>query len=133
MLSILVAFSVWLSGLPQLLDYNIPNPNSVRVSWYEYGHTTANGESYYPDSLTCASPNLPFNTILHLQVEDREVVVRVNDRGPFATCQEGKAIFPLRPHPTRKLDLSRGAFVALFGDKSIGVSEVKVVRVEWVN
>ena len=106
-------------------------PDSVRVSWYEYGDITANGEVYYPDNLTCASYDLPFNTILHLKYKNNEVVCRVNDRGPFATDSTGRAEYPLRRHPDRDLDLSRGTYRALFEELDSGVSNIKITKVEF--
>jgi len=59
------------------------------ASWYEpgwfSGKTTANGERLDPDALTCAHKLLPINTMLRVRnlENGREVVVRVNDRGPF--------------------------------------------------
>ncbi len=49
------------------------------------GQTTASGETFSPDDLTCAHRDYPFGTYLLVKNLDngREVVVRVNDRGPF--------------------------------------------------
>jgi rare lipoprotein A len=60
------------------------------ASWYGgkfHGRTTANGERFDSrDSLTAAHRTLPFNVCA--EVEDirsgRTVMVRINDRGPFA-------------------------------------------------
>ena len=49
------------------------------------GRRTASGERYDGDELTAAHPTLPFGTrvkVTHLG-NDNEVVVRINDRGPF--------------------------------------------------
>lgn len=50
-----------------------------------HGRTTASGETYDMYGLTCAHPSLPFGTVLEvLNLDnDREVTVRVNDRGPY--------------------------------------------------
>lgn len=85
------------------------------------------------NAMTCASPSLPFNTQLALAYGGREVWVRVNDRGPFKTDSTGHAIFPLQPHPVRRLDLSRAAFQALTGDTLLGVAPVYVLIVEEAN
>lgn len=45
----------------------------------------------------------------------KSVKVKVNDRGPFAVDSNGKAIKPLKPHPTRVIDLSKSARDALGG------------------
>jgi rare lipoprotein A len=51
----------------------------------DYTGSTASGESYDPRKFTCAHRTLPFGT--RLRVTDpksgRNVVVTVNDRGPF--------------------------------------------------
>ena len=57
-------------------------------TWYGPGFAgdpTASGEIFDPHKLTCASPWLPFNTILRVTstVTGKTVTVRVNDRGPF--------------------------------------------------
>lgn len=58
------------------------------ASWYGepfHGRTTASGEVYDMNRLTCAHRTLPFGTRLHVRnlENGRTVVVRVNDRGPF--------------------------------------------------
>ncbi len=49
------------------------------------GRPTADGETYDMHAMTAAHPTLPFNTILRVTnlENNRSVVVRVNDRGPF--------------------------------------------------
>jgi rare lipoprotein A len=58
------------------------------ASWYGTkfdGRRTASGERYDMHQLTAAHPTLPFGTLVQVtNVENgRQVVVRVNDRGPF--------------------------------------------------
>lgn len=50
-----------------------------------HGRKTSNGETFDMHGLTCAHRTLPFNTWLEVKnlANDRTVVVRVNDRGPF--------------------------------------------------
>ncbi|MBN2460641.1 MAG: septal ring lytic transglycosylase RlpA family protein [Candidatus Cloacimonetes bacterium] len=50
-----------------------------------HGRQTSNGEIFDMYKLTCAHKNLPFDTILKVTNLDnnRSVIVRVNDRGPF--------------------------------------------------
>lgn len=60
-----------------------------RASWYGpkfHGKLTANGEQYDMHQLTAAHRTLPFNSIVKVQNLDngKEVMVRINDRGPFA-------------------------------------------------
>lgn len=77
------------------------------------GRTTASGERYDKNKLTCAHLSLPFGTVLRVTSleSNRSTVVRVNDRGPFA--------------PGRIIDLSRRAAEAL-GIISAGKGRVRV-------
>lgn len=77
-------------------NISFPDKNAVgnkieegRASWYGpnfHGKLTANGERYDMRKLTAAHRTLPFNTILKVKNLDngKEVMVRINDRGPFA-------------------------------------------------
>ena len=49
------------------------------------GARTSSGERVHHDSLTCAHRTYPFGTLLKVRNtrNDREVIVKVNDRGPF--------------------------------------------------
>ena len=103
---------------------------TTKVSWYGKrfeGKKTASGEIFYKDSLTCASPTLPFGTLIEVINPNNgaSVVVRVNDRGPYKVNSEGKAIFPLQPHPYRDFDLSRAAF------DSIGNLDKGILKVQY--
>jgi rare lipoprotein A len=89
------------------------------ASWYgpESGSQTANGERFRPDGITAAHTTLPLPTYLEVTALDtgRRIVVRVNDRGPFARG--------------RLIDLSRGAAEQL-GVRAQGVAPVRVRVVE---
>lgn len=78
-----------------------------------HNRKTSNGETFNMHGLTCAHKTLPFNTWLEVRnlANDRTVVVRVNDRGPFV---EGRII-----------DLSLGAAKAI-GMVVTGVQEVEI-------
>ena len=90
------------------------------ASWYgnESGNRTANGERFRPGWITAAHTTLPLPTYVEVTALDtgRRIVVRVNDRGPFAQSQ-------------RIIDLSRGAAEQL-GIKARGHAPVRVRRVE---
>jgi rare lipoprotein A (peptidoglycan hydrolase) len=65
-----------------------------RASWYGaqfHGRTTANSEVFNKETLSAAHKTLPLNTYLLITNLDnnRQLVVRVNDRGPFV---EGRDI-----------------------------------------
>ena len=87
------------------------NSRVVTASWYKHGKTTANGEHFNPEGLTAAHKKLPFGTILLLTHEDKSVIVRINDRGPFIKGRE--------------IDLSKGAAEAL-GCIEKGVCDVQM-------
>jgi len=86
------------------------------ASWYGsdfHGRRTANGETYDMRALTAAHPTLPMPTIVRVtNLENgRSVVVRINDRGPFAE--------------DRIIDLSRAGAREL-GFESAGLAPVRV-------
>lgn len=98
-----------------LLSFTSGKEVFTKASWYGdkfHGKTTANGEVYNQNDLTCASTTLPFNTkLLVINVDNgKSVIVRVNDRGPYKMYANGNVIRPLISHPIRKLDLSRASF-----------------------
>lgn len=81
------------------------------------GNLTANGEVFNSSEMTCAHKSLPFNTWLRVTREDtgESVVVRVNDRGPYAKG--------------RILDLSAAAGKKIGLDK-VGHAEVRAEVIE---
>ena len=91
-----------------------------KASWYgdaHQGKKTANGELYDMHTLTAAHRTLPFGTRLRVTNVDngRSVVVRVNDRGPFASG--------------RLIDVSRAAALDL-GVLGAGLFTVRVEILE---
>jgi rare lipoprotein A len=90
------------------------------ASWYgqESGNRTANGEKFRPAGFTAAHTTLPLPTYVEVTALDtgRRIIVRINDRGPFA-------------QGARIIDLSRGAAERL-GMKAQGHAPVRVRRVE---
>ena len=81
------------------------------TSWYDHGTVTANGEKFNPNGLTAAHKTLPFGTKLRIRYKDRQITVRINDRGPFIKG--------------RDLDLARGAARRL----KLNLDRVEVVKV----
>ena len=58
------------------------------ASWYGpkwQGKITSSGEKFNRNKLTAAHPSLPFNTMVQVTnlKNNKSVVVRINDRGPF--------------------------------------------------
>ena len=57
-----------------------------QASWYALHSRTASGETMNPAAMTAAPRPLPFGTKVKVtnKRNGRSVVVRINDRGPFA-------------------------------------------------
>ncbi len=70
------------------------------------GRPTANGEIYEGSAMTAAHPTLPLPSLVQVinQNNGREIVVRVNDRGPFA----GNRILDLTPRAAQMLGYAEG-------------------------
>ncbi|MBI3420070.1 MAG: septal ring lytic transglycosylase RlpA family protein [Proteobacteria bacterium] len=86
------------------------------ASWYGPGfdgRRTANGEVFDPTELTAAHPTLPMPSLVRVTNLDngRSVVVRINDRGPFAAG--------------RIIDLSQRS-AQLLGFEGPGTAKVRV-------
>ena len=88
------------------------------ASWYGrkfHGRPTASGELYDMYAMTAAHPTMPIPSYARVRnpANGREVIVRVNDRGPF--------------HRGRVIDLSYTAALKL--DLLRGVAAVDVARI----
>jgi rare lipoprotein A len=86
------------------------------ASWYGYpfhGRATANGELFDRETLSAAHPTLPLPSIVRVTnlANQRQIELRVNDRGPFVG--------------DRIIDLSQAAARAL-GFEENGITEVRV-------
>ncbi len=90
-----------------------------RAGWYgnESGNRTANGERFRPKGISAAHPTLPLPSYVEVTALDtgRTILLRVNDRGPFARG--------------RIIDLSRGA-AQLLGVRIQGHAAVRVRQVD---
>ncbi|WP_425435439.1 septal ring lytic transglycosylase RlpA family protein [Paraburkholderia ribeironis] len=87
-----------------------------RASWYGrgfHGHRTANGERYDMHALTAAHRTLPLGSYVRVTnpATSRSVVVRINDRGPYARG--------------RVIDLSMAAAAAL-NMRHVGTARVLI-------
>ncbi|WP_130834373.1 endolytic peptidoglycan transglycosylase RlpA [[Erwinia] mediterraneensis] len=97
---------------------NLANYSEVGLaSWYgeeASGKRTAIGESYDPEALSAAHPTLPLPSYVRVTnlANGRQIVVRVNDRGPYT--------------PGRVIDLSRAA-----GDR-LNISNNSRVRLDYI-
>lgn len=78
---------------------------------------TASGETYDTLSFTAAHRSLPFGTKMKVVniATGKEVVVKINDRGPF--------------HPKRVIDLSNVAAKQIGLSPAQGITEVLLLRV----
>lgn len=98
---------------------------SGKASYYANslaGRKTASGDVYRPKELTAAHKSLPFHTMVRVtNLENgKEIVVRVNDRGPFI--------------PGRIIDLSYAAAQQLgFLKQGIAPVEIKVLHAAELN
>lgn len=97
-------------------NWGVTSVFSGQASWYGpgfHGRHTASGEVFNQNALTAAHRTLPFGTLVRVTNvnNNRQVVVRVNDRGPFS---HGRVI-----------DLSAGAARAIGLDRA-GVGPVRV-------
>lgn len=86
------------------------------ASWYGddfHGRKTANGEIYDMNALSAAHPTLPLPSYVWVtnEANGRTLLVRVNDRGPYAQ--------------DRIIDLSRAVARAL-GSETRGLAQVRV-------
>jgi rare lipoprotein A len=89
------------------------------ASWYGnkfHGHLTSNGEIYNMYAMSAAHKNLPLPTYLKVtnNANNKSVIVRVNDRGPF--------------HQDRIIDLSYSAAYKL-GMMKTGVANVTITAI----
>jgi rare lipoprotein A len=87
-----------------------------RASWYGprfHGRRTANGERYDKNALTAAHRSLPLSSFVRVTnlTNQKTVVVRINDRGPF---RRGRII-----------DLSQAA-AKMLGLQHAGVAQVQL-------
>ncbi|MGF6763344.1 rare lipoprotein A [Paraburkholderia sp. GAS33] len=105
----------------QPLTENGPNVagfhETGRASWYGrffHGRRTANGERYDMHALTAAHRTLPLGSYVRVTnpANDSSVIVRINDRGPFARG--------------RIIDLSLAAATALHMQRA-GTARVQIV------
>lgn len=97
------------------------------ASWYGYesGRMTANGEAFNPNGLSAAHKYLPipmFVKVTNLE-NQKSVIVRVNDRGPFPSAHNAKS-------GERIIDLSMGTAKKLeFHGKGVARVRVEAIQV----
>ncbi len=110
------------------IDYKVLNSaqgfeQTGIASWYGrkfHGHLTSNGEIYDMYAMSAAHKNLPLPTYLKVTnlANNKSVIVRANDRGPF--------------HENRIIDLSYSAAYKLDMLKA-GTAKVKITAITEFN
>ena len=93
------------------------------ASWYGkdfHGKKTSNGEIYNMHAMTAAHKTLPFGTMVqvHNLENDRNIIVRINDRGPFVRSR----IIDLSHEAARRIDMIRNG-TASVQIRAIGTDE----------
>lgn len=95
------------------------------ASWYGqkfHGHLTSNGETYNMFAMSAAHKTLPLPSFVRVTNldNDKQAIVRVNDRGPF--------------HDNRIIDLSYAAAVKLgYHDKGTAKVKIEVIHFDEDN
>ena len=91
--------------------------NATYYSRKLQGRHTSDGNRYHPDSMTCAHKTYPLGTILRVRnpKNDREVIVKVTDRGPF----HRKLLIDLSYRAAEQLEIIR-----------YGISKVEIDRLD---
>ncbi len=119
---------VWAFALAGLAASFAPvAAGNIESSWHEVGEAswyggafagrpTASGETYDPRNLTAAHKSLPLGSLVrvHNLENDRRMIVRINDRGPFVRG--------------RVIDVSEAAAEVL-GFKEGGTADVRITPV----
>jgi len=117
---LIVFISIFISGCSNVQSKDakawVGYVETGKASYYadkHQGRKTANGEAYNHKLNTAAHKTLPFGAMVKVtNVENgKNVVVKVNDRGPFA---KGRII-----------DLSKSAFTAI-AKPSSGIANVRI-------
>jgi rare lipoprotein A len=115
------------------VDHAHPRNAGHHRHWYEFGiaswygkffqgRTTASGEPYNENAMTCAQRNLPLGSLVRVTNlrNHRSVIVRVNDRGPVPQ--------------DRVIDLSHAAAERLgFSQKGLAPVKIELIATssEW--
>jgi rare lipoprotein A len=107
------------AGRVYVPEQNVHYRSEGVASWYGmdfHGRLTANGEIYDIDGISAAHPTLPMPCYARVTnlANQKSLIVRVNDRGPYAG--------------NREIDVS-GKAAALLGFRGTGLARV---RVEYV-
>ena len=93
-------------------DLNTKKGSASYYSQKFEGRKTAFGEKLDNETLTAAHPTLPHNTLLEITnpQNNKKVVVRVNDRGPFGRT---KRVLDMSRAAAKELDIVRAGVAAI--------------------
>lgn len=109
-------------------EHGIASHYSIRTNG---GTHTASGIPLCDSKYTAASLIFPLRSTVKITNlnNGKTAIVKITDTGPFATDSRGKALRPLRRHPTRIVDVSQATAKKL-GFKDRGLTRVKVERID---
>lgn len=111
----LVGFNLASFGAAEAGGHRCENPvafQNGKTSWYGpdfHGDYTANGERFDQNAMTAAHRTLPFGTLIMVENQNNgeQVVVRINDRGPYA----GNRILDLSSRAADRIDMKQEGVV----------------------
>ena len=112
----LLGAAAMMSAVSSVANASIRSMQKGTASWYGgkfHGRKTASGERFNKHALTAAHRSLPFGSKVRVtnQRNNRMVIVRINDRGPFLK--------------NRVIDLSEAAAEKI-GMRTSGTAPVRV-------
>ena len=107
------------SARPPEVDERPPRPEKVHVGLASYygpgfhGEETASGEIFDQREMTAAHRTLPLGTVVRVTNLDnrRQVVVRINDRGPYGRNYRKGTIIDLSQGAARRLGFLKEGLV----------------------
>ena len=125
----LPVIGIWLSGAPSVQAQDTPAFRETgTASFYAAemaGRRTASGERYDPEAMTAAHPTLPLGaevTVVAVAT-GRQVVVVINDRGPFTGGRRYRSWLRSWTKPTCRGAQAEDARHAIRTDRSVGQGE----------
>ncbi|QFU24034.1 septal ring lytic transglycosylase RlpA family protein [Shewanella eurypsychrophilus] len=124
----------------QVLDSGKNFKQSGNASWYGskfHGHLTSNGETYDMYSMSAAHKSLPLPSYVRVtnKKNGKQVIVRVNDRGPF---HDGR-IIDLSYAAAHRLDMLKTGtasvdieVIYIDSPESIALAELKDTKLHYI-
>ncbi|WP_065188156.1 septal ring lytic transglycosylase RlpA family protein [Shewanella woodyi] len=124
----------------QVMDTGKGYRNSGTASWYGskfHGHLTSNGETYDMYSMSAAHKTLPLPSYVKVtnQANNKQVIVRVNDRGPFHEDR----IIDLSYAAAHRLDMLKTGtakvdieVIYIENPESIALAELKETKLHYI-